>query len=83
MSLKEIGSGYSLVQWLGLGAITAMDLDSIPGWGTAVVAVYLLSHVRLFVTPWTVCSPSGSSVRGILQARILEWVANSFSRGYS
>ena len=29
------------------------------------------------------CSPSGSSVRGILQARILEWVAISFSRGSS
>ena len=26
------------------------------------------------------CSPSGSSVHGILQARILEWVADSFSR---
>ena len=27
------------------------------------------------------CSPSGSSVCGILQARILEWVAIPFSRG--
>ena len=27
------------------------------------------------------CGPPGSSVRGILQARILEWVAISFSRG--
>ena len=26
------------------------------------------------------CSPSGSSVQGILQARMLEWVAISFSR---
>ena len=26
------------------------------------------------------CSPPGSSVHGILQARILEWVATSFSR---
>ena len=29
------------------------------------------------------CSPSGSSVHGISQARILEWVAISFSRGSS
>ena len=29
------------------------------------------------------CSPSGSSVHGILQARILEWMAISFSRGSS
>ena len=29
------------------------------------------------------CSPPGSSVHGILQARILEWIAISFSRGSS
>ena len=29
------------------------------------------------------CSPPGSPVHGILQARILEWVAISFSRGSS
>ena len=27
------------------------------------------------------CSPPGSSVHGILQVRILEWVAMPFSRG--
>ena len=29
------------------------------------------------------CSPAGSSVHGIHEARILEWVATSFSRGFS
>ena len=29
------------------------------------------------------CSPPGSSVHGILQARILEWVAMPSSRGFS
>ena len=38
--------------------------------------------VQLFVTLMG-CNPPGSSVRGILQARILEWVAISFSRGSS
>ena len=47
------------------------------------VKVKSLSRVRLFATPWTVGSPPGSSVHGILQARILEWVAISFSRGSS
>ena len=42
-----------------------------------------LSLVRFFVTPWTACSLPGSSVDGILQASILEWVAISFSRGSS
>ena len=35
-----------------------------------------------FDAPWTV-APPGSSVHGILQARILEWVAIPFSRGSS
>ena len=33
------------------------------------------------VTPWT-CNSPGSSVHGISQGRILEWVTISFSRGY-
>ena len=40
-----------------------------------------LSCVRLFAT--VDGSPPSSSVHGILQARILEWVAISFSRGSS
>ena len=32
---------------------------------------------------WFFCNPPGSSVHGNLQARIREWVAISFSRGYS
>ena len=31
----------------------------------------------------TDCSPPGSSFHGIFQARILEWVAISYSRGFS
>ena len=31
----------------------------------------------------TLCSPRGSSVHGISQARILEWVVIAFSRGSS
>ena len=40
----------------------------------------LLNCVRLLCDPMD-CSPSGSSVHGILQVRILEWIAISFSRG--
>ena len=46
------------------------------------VVVWLLNHVWLFCDPKN-CSPPGSSVHGIYQARILEWVAISFSRGSS
>ena len=47
------------------------------------VCVLTVSHVQLFVTPWTSFSLPVSSVHGILQTRILEWVAISFSRGSS
>ena len=43
--------------------------------------VKLLSRVRL-CDPID-CSLSGSSVHGIFQARVLEWIAISFSRGSS
>ena len=40
---------------------------------------------ELCLTPWDPmgCSPPGFSVHVILQARILEWVAIPFSRGFS
>ena len=38
------------------------------------VKVNSLSRVRLFVTPWTVAYQAPLSM-GILQARVLEWVA--------
>ena len=49
---------------------------------TGIMRWAVLSHfspIQLFVTLWT--GPPGSSVHGILQARILEWVAVPFSRG--
>ena len=47
---------------------------------TSFVVVEPLSHVQLFRDPLD-CSPPGSSVHGIFQARILKWAAISFSRG--
>ena len=43
------------------------------------VCVHALSHVQLFATPWTVAHQA-PSVHGILQARVLEWVAMPSSR---
>ena len=43
------------------------------------------NHLQLFSHGWLFwaqdCSPTGSSVHGILQARILEWVAIPFLQG--
>ena len=41
-------------------------------------AVKVVQYVLLFATPWT-----DYTVHGVLQARILEWVAVSLSRGFS
>ena len=37
--------------------------------------------VRVAQSPLTLCDPMDYTVYGILQARILEWVAFPFSRG--
>ena len=47
------------------------------------VCVQSLSQVLLFAAPCSINSPPSSSVHGIFQARILEWVAISYSRGSS
>ena len=52
------------------------------GGGHMYIAVQLLNCVRLFCDPID-CGLPGSSVHGIFQARILESVAISFSRGSS
>ena len=51
--------------------------------GTFVHLLSSFSPVQLFATLWTLGRPPGSSVHGILQARILEEVAMPSSVGYS
>ena len=58
------------------------ESDFVMLWCTsACMRAQLLSHVWL-CNPMNYSSP-GSSLHGILQARILQWVAISFSRGSS
>ena len=45
--------------------------------------LHLVARLCLTLCDPTDCGPPGSSVHGILQARILEWVAISSSRGFS
>ena len=47
------------------------------------VVVVLVTHSCLTLYDPMDCSPPGFSVQGILQARILEWIAIPFSRGSS
>ena len=51
---------------------------------SCIIQIFLLLFTKSCLTcDPMVCSLPGSSVHGILQARILEWVAISFSRGSS
>ena len=54
-------------------------------YNTVCVCLCVCSVTQLCPTLWNPmdCNPSGSSVHGILQARILEWVAMPSSRGSS
>ena len=70
----QIVTEATKLRHLLLGRKAIINLDSI-------FKVKLLSRVRLCES--VDCSLPGSSVHGILQARILEWVAISFSRGSS
>ena len=51
--------------------------------GPFAVACCFVAQLHLTLCDPVDCSPPGPSVHGILQARILEWVAISFSRGSS
>ena len=64
-----------------------IKLDSYDTWALMCVLTHF-SPVWLWASLWTLCnpldhSPPGSSVHGILQARILGWVAMPSSRGSS
>ena len=77
------------------GHRTASAVISVPvEWPDSVITTYpsldsrygsccLLSKSRPTLCDPMDCSPSGSSVLGILQARIPEWVAIYFSKGSS
>ena len=52
-------------------------------WGNTVCCVCLVTQSCLTLCDPMDCSPPGSSVRGILQTRILEWVTMPSSRGSS
>ena len=58
--------------------ISLSSILSAPTFAASAVCSVAFSRVRL--SSPNDCRPPGSSVHGILQARILEWVAILFSR---
>ena len=77
--------------WRAAGhGVAELDMTERLNWNSALRTLYTVcavlcchfSCVWVFATPMD-CGPTDSSVHGILQARILEWVAVPFSRGSS
>ena len=64
-------------------AIALKEYSEIVTYLGLVVGGGLVTKLCLTLCNSMECSLPGSSVHGILQARILEWVAISFSRGSS
>ena len=78
---KEMATHSSILAWEVPWA-EEPTVQGVAEWGkTERLKVKSLSHVRL-CNPMD-CNLPGFSVRGIFQARVLEWVAISFSRGSS
>ena len=76
MCLGTLPTGRKLLQ--ATLQLTSKVGDFLAIMGNCVcVCALLLCQVWIFVTP----CPSGSSVHGISQGRLLEWVAISFSSG--
>ena len=62
---------------------SAQPFTSNLRWCVCVCVCTLVAQSHLTLCNLMDCSPPGSSVHGILQARILEWVVIPFSRGSS
>ena len=54
-----------------------------PSWGKPFPHILTLSEVKVPQSCLTLCDHMDYTVQGILQARILEWVAFHFARGSS
>ena len=79
--IDQKGDTFSCITWFCF--VCAWRGDGWLKWSE----VKSLSRFRLFATSWTVAYHGGgslhSSIHGNFQARVLEWVAISFSRGSS
>ena len=74
-------------RWVSYGTLQCAHRPGRPLSGSSFLhwwRKWKMSVTQSYLTLWSMdCSPPGSSVHRILQARILEWVAILFSRGSS
>ena len=93
--LSHIHTHKEIFKGLDIFIILIMVIESHRYADIQTQQIICISHVQLFCSKWVCllsyvrlcdpmdCSPPGSSVHGIFQARILEWVTISYFRGSS
>ena len=79
---SRINRFWQMIEFI-LISISTSPLPSNFCWTLTMSVRAKLLQSCLTLWPYVNCSPLGSSVPGILQARILEWVAIPLSRGSS
>ena len=89
----NISNIHTHTEFLKINGNSPLSISKAKYWCS--LLLFLFYHKKLWWWGWFICSvmsnsynpmdcsPLGSSVCGILQARILEWVVNSFSSGSS
>ena len=78
--LKQLSSSSSSSQWLEVSSLMSLMITILwPKTQAAAPAAKSLQSCPTFCDPME-CSPEGPSIHEILQARMLEWVAISFSK---
>ena len=75
------GKTIALIRWTFVGKVMSMLFNILSRLTS--IQFGSVAQLRLTLCDPMDCSPPGSSVHGILQARILEWVVIPFSRVYS
>ena len=80
-TLKRERESRTLSYQNGSRVVKQNDFGIGPTWVAILAPQVLVAQLCLTLRDPMDCSPPGSSVHGILQARILEWAAMPFSRG--
>ena len=82
LGMKELGESLSVLLYQSGGGGPHEPMTCIQAYKYLLCCAKLLQLCPSLCDPMD-CSPPGSSVHGILHARILEWVAMPSSRGSS
>ena len=82
MGSLTVGQSLESKQQQHTGKLKKKELYQIAYFSVCVCVCVSCSVMSNFCRPMD-CGPPGSSVNGVLQARILEWIDIPFSRGSS